>query len=71
MGKADNEVEESWGEKNGIAFGEREKCYLAAIQHEETQPDSLLVHRETKTSKHLPNHARGELQLITALFPSY
>lgn len=28
------------GEKIGMAFGEREKCYLAAIQCEETQPDS-------------------------------
>lgn len=68
--KADNEVEERV-EKIGMAFGEREKCYLAAIQCEETQPDSQLVHRQTKTSKHLPKHERGKLQLITALLPSY
>lgn len=59
------------GEKIGMAFGQREKYDLAAIQREETQPGSLLVHRETKTSKHLPNHARGKRRLITALFPSY
>lgn len=29
-----------------MAFGEREKCYLAAIQREETQPESQPVYRE-------------------------